>query len=220
MSPEIFRKPCASPLASACDSRPNFSVHRAKRDARSRARRRHHRRGRNEYFALAQAHPPRAPGARAACARCPKFSRRFAHADLILVGPGSLYTSIIPNLLVEDVADIIAHSRATCVYIANLMTQPGETRALFRCRSRARDLRAHAPAPVRLGGDQSQAGFAQILRRYEAQGAEPFSRRSRTEKHGTALRHRRSPAAARRSAPRLERLADLLLVNSSCTTRS
>jgi uncharacterized cofD-like protein len=48
-------------------------------------------------------------------------------ADLILVGPGSLYTSIIPNLLVEEIVDVIANSRATRVYIANLMTQPGET---------------------------------------------------------------------------------------------
>lgn len=48
-------------------------------------------------------------------------------ADLILVGPGSLYTSIIPNLLVDQMAEVIAHSRATRVYIANLMTQPGET---------------------------------------------------------------------------------------------
>lgn len=48
-------------------------------------------------------------------------------ADLILVGPGSLYTSLIPNLLIDKVAQAIRRSRATCVYIANLMTQPGET---------------------------------------------------------------------------------------------
>jgi uncharacterized cofD-like protein len=48
-------------------------------------------------------------------------------ADLILIGPGSLYTSILPNLLIPDIARAIAHSRAPRVYIANLMTQPGET---------------------------------------------------------------------------------------------
>src|SRR5580698_1515340 len=48
-------------------------------------------------------------------------------ADLILVGPGSLYTSIIPNLLVEGVSEAIHKSKAVCVYISNLMTQPGET---------------------------------------------------------------------------------------------
>jgi uncharacterized cofD-like protein len=48
-------------------------------------------------------------------------------ADLILIGPGSLYTSILPNLLIADIAHAIARSRAPRVYIANLMTQPGET---------------------------------------------------------------------------------------------
>lgn len=48
-------------------------------------------------------------------------------ADLIVVGPGSLYTSILPNLLVDGVAEAIAGARATCVYVANLMTEPGET---------------------------------------------------------------------------------------------
>ena len=48
-------------------------------------------------------------------------------ADLIILGPGSLYTSIIPNLLVEGVTDAIKRSRAKVVYVANIMTQKGET---------------------------------------------------------------------------------------------
>ncbi len=48
-------------------------------------------------------------------------------ADLIVLGPGSLYTSIIPNLLVRGVAREIARSRAPRVLVGNLMTQPGET---------------------------------------------------------------------------------------------
>ena len=60
----------------------------------------------------------------------PEVIEAIAAADLILLGPGSLYTSIIPNLLVSGVADAIEKSHATCVYIANLMTQPGETRGL------------------------------------------------------------------------------------------
>lgn len=48
-------------------------------------------------------------------------------ADLIILGPGSLYTSIIPNLLVDDIANIIAQSKGKKVYISNIMTQPGET---------------------------------------------------------------------------------------------
>ncbi len=49
------------------------------------------------------------------------------NADIIIMGPGSLYTSIIPNLLVEGVVDSIKASKAKKVYIANVMTQPGET---------------------------------------------------------------------------------------------
>lgn len=48
-------------------------------------------------------------------------------ADIILLGPGSLYTSIIPNLLVEDIAESIRSSSAVKVYICNAMTQSGET---------------------------------------------------------------------------------------------
>lgn len=48
-------------------------------------------------------------------------------ADLILLGPGSLYTSIIPNLLVSQVADAIKNAKGHRIYIANIMSQPGET---------------------------------------------------------------------------------------------
>jgi uncharacterized cofD-like protein len=48
-------------------------------------------------------------------------------ADAIVIGPGSLYTSIIPNLLVAGVADAIQASSALKIYVSNLMTEPGET---------------------------------------------------------------------------------------------
>jgi len=48
-------------------------------------------------------------------------------ADAILMGPGSLYTSIIPNLLVPDIARKILESKAVKLFICNVMTQPGET---------------------------------------------------------------------------------------------
>jgi uncharacterized cofD-like protein len=51
----------------------------------------------------------------------------IANADLITVGPGSLFTSIIPNLLVEGMAEAIAHAPGEKFVIMNLMTQPGET---------------------------------------------------------------------------------------------
>lgn len=48
-------------------------------------------------------------------------------ADLIILGPGSLYTSVIPNLLVDEIAKEIAKSHAKKIYVCNIMTQPGET---------------------------------------------------------------------------------------------
>lgn len=48
-------------------------------------------------------------------------------ADVIILGPGSLYTSIIPNLLTDKFADHVRASKANKIYIANVMTQPGET---------------------------------------------------------------------------------------------
>ena len=48
-------------------------------------------------------------------------------ADAIILGPGSLYTSIMPNLLVDGVADAVKKSHALKIYICNVMTQPGET---------------------------------------------------------------------------------------------
>lgn len=48
-------------------------------------------------------------------------------ADIVVLGPGSLFTSIIPNLLVEGITEAIYKSKAKCVYISNVMTQPGET---------------------------------------------------------------------------------------------
>ena len=48
-------------------------------------------------------------------------------ADIVLLGPGSLYTSIIPNLLVIDISQALKETKAEVVYILNIMTQPGET---------------------------------------------------------------------------------------------
>ena len=48
-------------------------------------------------------------------------------ADLIILGPGSLYTSVIPNLLIKEISEEIAKSSAKKIYVCNIMTQPGET---------------------------------------------------------------------------------------------
>lgn len=57
----------------------------------------------------------------------PQTLEAIAHADLITVGPGSLFTSLIPNLLVRGIPQAIRESQATKVYICNLMTQANES---------------------------------------------------------------------------------------------
>ncbi|MDQ1911380.1 YvcK family protein [Paenibacillus sp. GD4] len=57
----------------------------------------------------------------------PEALEALRQADSIIVGPGSLYTSIIPNLLVPEIAQTIVESKALKVFICNVMTQPGET---------------------------------------------------------------------------------------------
>jgi uncharacterized cofD-like protein len=57
----------------------------------------------------------------------PPALRAIFQADLILIGPGSLYTSILPNLLITDLCEALIHARGRVVYICNLATQPGET---------------------------------------------------------------------------------------------
>lgn len=61
------------------------------------------------------------------CEPLPGALAAISAADVITVGPGSLYTSILPNLLVSEVPDAIAESRGTKIFVTNLMTQPGET---------------------------------------------------------------------------------------------
>ncbi|MEI4770453.1 YvcK family protein [Psychrobacillus sp. FJAT-51614] len=57
----------------------------------------------------------------------PETIKTILDADIIAIGPGSLYTSILPNLLVKDIKNAINQSKAKKVYICNLMTQAGET---------------------------------------------------------------------------------------------
>lgn len=61
------------------------------------------------------------------CQPVPEALAAIQDADLIILGPGSLYTSVIPNLLVEGIPEAIERSSAQKIYICNIMTQPGET---------------------------------------------------------------------------------------------
>ncbi len=103
----------------------------------------------------------------------PQVLKALREADLILVGPGSLYTSIIPNLLVEEIVDAIFHSHATRVYIANLMTQPGETQH-YSVADHVRAIYAQTrPGLFDCVVVNSKRVMPRLLRRYRAEGAEP-----------------------------------------------
>ncbi|WP_088227139.1 gluconeogenesis factor YvcK family protein [Desulfosporosinus sp. FKB] len=61
------------------------------------------------------------------CAPLPGALQALEEADLIVLGPGSLYTSVLPNLLVDGLRDKIRKVNAPCVYVCNVMTEKGET---------------------------------------------------------------------------------------------
>lgn len=81
------------------------------------------------------------------CRPLPQTLEALAEADAISVGPGSLYTSLIPNLLVRGVARQMARSQAARIYICNLMTQPGET-TNYSASDHLRTIYEHCGFPV------------------------------------------------------------------------
>jgi uncharacterized cofD-like protein len=102
----------------------------------------------------------------------PEAVDAIKQADLILLGPGSLYTSVIPNLLIPEIAAAIAHSHAPRVYIANLMTQPGETTG-YTLSDHLRAIERHVPARVIdwVIANRHQIS-PEVAQRYRRQGAE------------------------------------------------
>jgi uncharacterized cofD-like protein len=106
------------------------------------------------------------------CHPMPEALAAIEKADIITVGPGSLYTSLLPPLLVDGVATAIGRSRATKIFIGNLMTQPGETNGLSAAEHLVR-LKEHAPAVhfdrVILN---SQPISAEQRNKYSAEGSE------------------------------------------------
>ena len=61
------------------------------------------------------------------CRTAPKVIEAIMDADAIIIGPGSLYTNVIPNLLIKNVSKAIKESKAKKIYISNIMTEPGQT---------------------------------------------------------------------------------------------
>lgn len=77
----------------------------------------------------------------------PEAIQAILQAELIVLGPGSLYTSIIPNLLVQGVVEAIRKSSARKIYVCNVMTQPGETNG-YSVADHVRAILQHASVPA------------------------------------------------------------------------
>ncbi|MHB0884491.1 MAG: gluconeogenesis factor YvcK family protein [Bacillota bacterium] len=105
----------------------------------------------------------------------PDAVEAIAAADLVVLGPGSLFTSVIPNLAVVDLADAIRETPAPVVYIVNIMTQPGETDGLDAAghlRAVMDQLGPGSVDCVMVPGDALAPGRLQA---YDDQGAHPVT---------------------------------------------
>ena len=96
---------------------------------------------------------------------------RIQNADGIILGPGSLYTSIIPNLIAEGVSDTICACKAPVIYICNIMTQPGET-VHYSMADHANEIKKYLGKFPDYYIVNSQPITTKLLKRYHERGAQ------------------------------------------------
>ncbi|MBI3935147.1 MAG: YvcK family protein [Acidobacteria bacterium] len=159
---------------------------------------------------------------RLAPARCrpmPQTLEAISQADAITLGPGSLYTSLIPNLLVKGVPEALRKSGAAKIYICNLMTQPGET-THFSAADHLRAIYDHCGQPLFDYVLVNSAPIsASMRRRYQAQKSQPVAvNRTELEKMGVQVvagdfvaEKRSGPSSGRWVRHHPERLATAVL---------
>ena len=105
----------------------------------------------------------------------PETMEAIERANLITVGPGSLYTSLITNLLVEGIPGALANARGLRVFICNLMTQANESLGLTASEHIER-IYEHTRAPIFDCALVNTAPFSpETLARYQAEGAAPIA---------------------------------------------
>lgn len=104
----------------------------------------------------------------------PEAVEAIREADMIILGPGSLYTSIIPNLLVDGIVEAILQSDALKVYVANVMTQEGETEGYTASDHIAAIFQHSAPGLFDLCLTNSSPVPPDVAARYAQEGAEPL----------------------------------------------
>ena len=104
----------------------------------------------------------------------PEAVKAIQEADLILLGPGSLYTSVIPNLLVDGIAQAVCAARCTKIYICNIMTQDGETEGMTASDHVKALLRHSGPGLVDICLCNSAPVRPGLVARYKAEDAVPI----------------------------------------------
>lgn len=104
----------------------------------------------------------------------PAALEAIRQADVILLGPGSLYTSVIPNLLVDGISDAIRNSGAMKIYVCNIMTQDGETEGMTASDHIAALLKHGGAGLVDLCLCNSEPVSRRLLERYSREDAEPM----------------------------------------------
>jgi uncharacterized cofD-like protein len=135
------------------------------------------RRGRVHRVTLMPRHPPPVDG----------LIQAIAHAHLIVLGPGSLYSSILPNLLVAGVAEALQRSSALKVLVGNLMTQPGETEGMSG-EDHVAAVLEHAGKVVDVVLTNAATPPEALLRRYAERGSHRVQiERERLRERGVAV---------------------------------
>ena len=104
----------------------------------------------------------------------PAALEAIGQADIILLGPGSLYTSIIPILLVDGIVDAICKAKGLKAYVCNIMTQDGETEGYTAADHMAALLAHGARGMIDVCLANSQQISEPLLERYRREGAAPL----------------------------------------------
>ncbi|WP_297196295.1 gluconeogenesis factor YvcK family protein [uncultured Flavonifractor sp.] len=104
----------------------------------------------------------------------PQAIEAIGQADLILLGPGSLYTSVIPNLLVDGISEAVCASKAIKIYICNIMTQDGETEGMTASDHVKALLRHSGPCLIDICLCNSAPVRPGLLERYREEDAAPI----------------------------------------------
>lgn len=142
----------------------------------------------------------------------PAVVEAIAEAEMVVLGPGSLFTSIIPALMVPDIAQAIRQSRVPVVYVASLMTEPGETSHMTledHVNAVSRHL-GRMPDVVLLNNQRLDNA---VLRKYQAEGAELLTLQGASHELRARVRlaHLLQPHTARHSPAALaQALVELL----------